>query len=299
MKRRCWLCGIGASCVGMPLLASAQAIAPMRPTRLTVQDGAATLVRGIAKSETPLGLVPKDGDLLETTSDTRLVRIEFADRATLELGPATRVWLTRAVGASGREPVKAYLLGGWAKLSATPSAAAALDTPHGLVRTRGASLVEVRAASASVFTESGDASVVPRRSGAASVSLASTEYLLLTPAADAPTAPVPPPMPWLKNVPTALKDKLESRRDRFDGKDIALPPGVPVTYADVQPWLQAEPRVRNALLARWRPLARDARFKAAVVAQMDKHPEWDRVLFPEKYLPREPAASQPLIAPVR
>ncbi|MFG5408014.1 hypothetical protein ABXN37_07630 [Piscinibacter sakaiensis] len=37
---------------------------------------------------------------------------------------------------------------------------------------------------------------------------------------------------------------------------------------------------------RWRPLARPGAFRDALVANMAAHPEWDRVLFPEKYLPR-------------
>jgi hypothetical protein len=294
----------GALSVGM---ATAQTSAAV--TRLTAQDGAATLVRGTVKSllgASP-GLVLKDGDLIETAADARLLRIEFADRSTLELGPASRLWLGRASAppkdALGGAALRGYLLDGWGKLGAAGAAPVAIDTPLGLVRSRGSSLVEMRAVSASVFAESGETHVVSRRRPAA---LAAGQYLEIVGAAkdakdiraagnakassaDAPLVPAAqPPMAWLKTVPTALKDKLAPLRERFDGKDVPVPAGIAVGYADIEPWLHAEPRVRTALLTRWSPLARDARFKATIVARMDKHPEWDRVLFPEKHEPRPP-----------
>jgi hypothetical protein len=299
----------GALSVG---IATAQTSAAV--TRLTAQDGAATLVRGTVKSllGASLGLVLKDGDLIETAADARLLRIEFADRSTLELGPASRLWLGRASAppkdALGGAALRGYLQAGWGKLGAAGAAPVAIDTPLGLVRSRGSSLVEMRAVSASVFAESGETHVVSRRRPAA---LAAGQYLEIVGAAtdakdiraaghakassaDAPLVPAPlvpaaqPPMAWLKTVPTALKDKLAPLRERFDGTDVPVPAGIAVGYADIEPWLHAEPRVRTALLPRWSPLARDARFKAAVVARMDKHPEWDRVLFPEKHELRPP-----------
>jgi hypothetical protein len=255
-------------------------------TRLTMQDGRATVVRGTLQSPAVLGMLLKDGDIVESAADTALLRVEFADKSTLELGPSARLWLGRVPGtaAGNGGAVKGYLLAGWAKLSAADGARApaALDTPHGIVQTRGSSLVEARAASASFFAETGDARINVRRDA---TSLASGQYLSVVKAEPTPTRSSVPPPAWLKTVPVALKDKLPPRRDRFDGKEVAVPAGAAVRYADIEPWLQAEARVRTALLPRWRPLVRDARFKADVVANMKQHPEWDRILFPEKYAP--------------
>jgi hypothetical protein len=255
-------------------------------TRLTMQDGNATLVRATLRSPAVLGMALKDGDIIEPAADTALLRVEFADKSTLELGPSARLWLGRVQGtASGTGgAVKGYLLSGWAKLSAggTPGAAAALDTPHGVVQTQGSSLIETRAASASVFAEAGDVRITVQRGATL---LAAGQYLSIVKADTTPALPSAPPPTWLKGVPAALKDKLPPRRARFDGRDIAVPAGTSVRYADIEPWLQAESRIRTALLPRWKALARDARFKADVIANMKQHPEWDRVLFPEKYAP--------------
>lgn len=291
MKPMMWM-----ACCAAVLLSSA---APLRaqpvPTRVTVQDGRATLVRGITQSPAVLGMALKDGDIIESSSDTALLRLEFADQSTLELGPSARLWLGRPPGppAGSGAAAKGYLLLGWAKLSASADAraATALDTPHGIVQTQGSSLLEVRAASASFFAEAGDARITARRGA---TSLAAGQYLSIIKADATPAPPSAPPPAWLKGVPAALKDKLPPRRDRFDGKEIAVPAGATVRYADIEPWLQSESRVRNALLTRWKPLARDARFKADVEANMKQHPEWDRVLSPEKYAPKVSAP-----APVR
>ncbi|HKW82216.1 MAG TPA: hypothetical protein VJN68_00570, partial [Burkholderiaceae bacterium] len=48
----------------------------------------------------------------------------------------------------------------------------------------------------------------------------------------------------------------------------------------------AEAALRPAFLARWRPLASQAEFRKGLVAGLRNHPEWDRTLFPEKYLPK-------------
>jgi hypothetical protein len=255
-------------------------------TRLTMQDGRATVVRGTLLSPAVLGMALKDGDVVEAAADTALLRVEFADKSTLELGPSARLWLGRVPGAAAGNSgaIKGYLLAGWAKLSAGDGARAptALDTPHGIVQTQGSSLVEARAGSASFFAETGDARITVRRDA---TSLATGQYLSVVKADATPMRPSVPPPAWLKTVPVALKDKLPPQRDRFDGKEVAVPAGAAVRYADIEPWLQAETRVRTALLPRWRPLARDARFKADVVANMKQHPEWDRILFPEKYAP--------------
>jgi hypothetical protein len=282
MKPMMWM----ACCAAVLLSSAAPLRAQTTPTRVTVLDGRATLVRGITQSPAVLGMALKDGDIIESAADTALLRLEFADKSALELGPSARLWLGRPPGspASGGAAAKGYLLLGWAKLSvgADARAATALDTPHGLLQTQGNSLMEARAASASFFAETGDARITARRGV---TSLAAGQYLSIVKADATPAPPSAAPPAWLKGVPAALKDKLPPRRDRFDGKEIAVPAGATVRYADIEPWLQAESRIRSALLPRWKPLARDPRFKADVVANMKQHPEWDRVLFPEKYAP--------------
>jgi hypothetical protein len=62
------------------------------------------------------------------------------------------------------------------------------------------------------------------------------------------------------------------------------------SYADVEPWLKAEPALRKPLVQRWRAKAREPAFRAALVSNLKAHPEWDPILFPEKYLPKHASA---------
>jgi hypothetical protein len=50
--------------------------------------------------------------------------------------------------------------------------------------------------------------------------------------------------------------------------------------------LKAESPFRRQFIERWRGKARDSEFRRALVANLSSHPEWDPVLFPEKYLPK-------------
>jgi hypothetical protein len=64
-------------------------------------------------------------------------------------------------------------------------------------------------------------------------------------------------------------------------------------YADVEPWLKAEPSVRRPLMQRWRAKAREPAFRSALVSNLSSHPEWDPILFPEKYKPKELSPMRP------
>jgi hypothetical protein len=58
----------------------------------------------------------------------------------------------------------------------------------------------------------------------------------------------------------------------------------------VEHWLKAESSVRRPLMQRWRGKVREPAFRNALVANLSAHPEWDPILFPEKYKPKEPPA---------
>jgi hypothetical protein len=62
-----------------------------------------------------------------------------------------------------------------------------------------------------------------------------------------------------------------------------------VSYGDVETWLKAPPGIRRPLVTRFEPRAADPKFRAALEANMRFHPEWDPVLFPEKYEEKETA----------
>jgi hypothetical protein len=63
-----------------------------------------------------------------------------------------------------------------------------------------------------------------------------------------------------------------------------------VSYAEVEAWLKAPLAIRRPLVARFEPRTSDPAFRSALIANLKFHPEWDPVLFPEKYESKEPEA---------
>jgi hypothetical protein len=288
-----------------------QAAAQSRePAYITALDGPAFVLRSANKAPAVQGMALSSGDIIESDANTRWVRIEFDGGAMVDIGPSSRLLLLPRAATAGPKsgPPAVYALAGWIKLTAPPaapdkagsqagpaaSAAAelALQAPTLELRTRGAGVAQIGEAQSFVFAETGPTTVVPRR-------VAKAQPLTLEPgqfasfvSSEVTHQPRPTPE-WLAGVPMAFKDRLPSQRMRNNAADAGgvLRSAEPVTYPDVQVWLRAEPAVRNALMDRWRIRASDPAFKAALIQNMRAHPEWDRVLFPEKYRPKAASAA--------
>jgi hypothetical protein len=259
--------------------------------RLTILDGGATVIRGTKLSAAVVGMVVKDGDIFESAASSTLVRVEFADRSLVDLGPSTRVWVRPNLKpAAGLAASQVYVLGGWVKLVASPGAGAgagaAVESPAALLLTRGSCVFETRGTSASVFAEAGDTRVVSKLSAQSpAASLAPGQFLALAQGKEAQTS-ARPPSTWLQGVPRTFKDLLAPRAERFGTREPAPAPTRAVDYTAVEAWLKAEPAVRRALMPRWKPKTSEPTFRKALIDNMDQHPEWDRILFPKKYLPK-------------
>lgn len=257
--------------------------------RLTILDGGATVIRGSTQSAAVLGMLVKDGDIVESGEASTLVRMEFADKSLVDIGPSTRVWVRPTLkAATGFVASNVYVLGGWIKLVAAPGqgAGAAVESPTAKLLTRGTCLFESRGTTASVFAEAGDTRVVSKLSAQAPpASLATGQFLALAEGKDAQTGARPPPT-WLQGVPRAFKDLLAPRAERFGTREPTPAPTQAVDYAAIEAWLKAEPAVRKALMPRWKSKASEPAFRKALIDNMRHHPEWDPIVFPEKYLPK-------------
>ncbi|GAP35024.1 hypothetical protein ISF6_0589 [Piscinibacter sakaiensis] len=295
--RRRWLAGAaGLLALGAAAGAAAQAGAAPRAT-VTILDGAARLLRGAGRFDLAEGVRLQPLDIVETGPQARLVRLEFADGPALDLGPETRVLIEpRFVGERGRSQARAYLLAGWAKLSGAPPgsrpvaggppllASPAFDLPG----VGGSVVVALGPSRAQAFAEAGESRLQEREGGSAvgsPRSLRGGEFFSRTGAT--PAAVLPRPLPdFVQGLPRGFLDTLPSRAALFKDRDVPPKPAGEIAYAEARDWLAGEPSLRRALMNRWRPLARPGAFRDALVANMAAHPEWDRVLFPEKYLPR-------------
>ena len=192
------------------------------------------------------------------------------------------------------------MLQGWAKITVPKSLAAASFASEAFDLTGIARdvVLNVEPMSSAVFAESGELTLVERSKGkaGAAVKLKSGEFL--TRAGDAKSVLTQrPAADFIQRVPRAFLDTLPTRAALFAAREVPAKRLATISYAEVQAWVDAEAALRPLFVARWRALAQTPEFRKGLVAGLRAHPEWDRTLFPEKYLPKPAASAAP--APYR
>lgn len=259
----------------------------------TIVEGESSIVRDASRVALAEGVRLANDDLVDTTAQTKLLRIEFDDGLMLLVAPESRLWIAPKFSADRAAPraARLYLLSGTVKL--TTKAETSIATPVFDLKTSGRdAVISVGGSGGAVFAESGDVQIVERtkaRNGATTAGPALTvktgEYYARPGADKGKTAPRPDPE-FIKRLPRAFLDPVPSRAAMFAAREVAGKPLGGIDYASAQPWIDAEAALRPAFLARWRPLASQAEFRKGLIAGLRGHPEWDRTLFPEKYLPK-------------
>jgi hypothetical protein len=288
--RSVWVC----------VLLAAPALAWAGPplATVTILDGNALAIRESSRLVLAEGVNLEKDDIVDIAADARFVRLEFHDGLILDLGPGSRLMLApRLVGERGKQPNRFYLLNGWAKLSVPKTqtaATAAFASPAvdvaGVTRHL---VMSSEPGEAFAFAESGEVTLVDRRDPRAPVSLVmkSDDFLSLV-GSSRPATANRPTAAFMQKIPRPFLDTIPPRLDRFKSEVNPRNIGT-VTYEEAQPWIDAEAGLRGLFLARWKALAQNPAFRPGLVAGIKSHPEWDRTLFPEKYLPK------PASAPVR
>lgn len=275
----------------MPWVAAA---APGVPhiAMVTIVDGGSVLIRGAARLSLAEGVRLAKDDIIETGVQGRLVRIEFTDGGTLDLGPDSRALLAPQLPASrSKSPAHAYLLQGWAKWTAaqppaTPTAGVLLSAALDASAT-GRTVVALLGDDSFAFVEAGETVLAERRAGRAlaPTPLKSDQFYARLGEAKPVLAKRPTPA-FIQRVPRAFLDTLPTRAELLKAKNVVPKPLGDITYADVQAWVNAEAPLRTAFVSRWRAQAKNADFRKGLLADLPAHPEWDRVLNPQKYLPK-------------
>ena len=259
---------------------------------LTLLEGAATLVRGVTRYALAEGVRLQAGDILEV-GDKALAEIEFTDGAALTLGPKTRA-LARSLARSKAAQGDFYVPQGVMKVArVAPAARLRFVSPLFAIQPeQGSAVLLVGGAEESVFVEGGSlrlGATRARGAAAAPLQLGTGQFFtganLQRGSVGSRLSPA-----FVAALPKLFLDPLPSRLARF--KDRAAQPRAldTVSYAEVETWLKAPPEFRGPMLARFRSRIDDEQFRAALVANLRFHPEWDPVLFPEKYEPKVPDA---------
>jgi hypothetical protein len=254
---------------------------------LTIVEGPASVVDGTRSLAAAPGLKLSTAALIETTPSTNVLRVEFADGSTLDIGPDSRVMLMPpGLAGSGPKAPAFYLLQGWAKHSALRTGAAPgagqLSPQLELQQLAGVTVGRVTSDEAMLFMESGKAQLIERRiKGAPPLGLKAGEFYIRQGAERGSVAPRPTP-DFLKGLPRSFRDSLPPLAAQFAGKAVEGKPGPALNYAALKPWLTAEPAIRREFPKRFAALAKDSAFREALIKNLSTHPEWETLLFPPK-----------------
>ena len=252
--------------------------AASRAPLVTMLDGDATLLRDGARFALAEGVRLQAGDLLATGPGTRLLRVEYPDGPGFAFGADSRAMLLPNLGDDGMH-AGVYLLEGWVKLAAPSGVPGAIRSAVADADCAGGTLIlAVRAGGAEAFAESGPSHVQPRASEAAPQTLKSGEMLTL-PGAGKPALARGASQAFVQAMPRPFMDSLPARAAAFS-VDVAPRRLGEMSYADAQPWIDAEPSLRQVFATRWRRLAAEPAFRAGLVAGLKSHPEWAPVLNP-------------------
>lgn len=260
------------------------------PGVLTVLEGEATLLVGSRALAAQPGLRLPAGSIVETAESTVFVRVEWPDGSRIDLGPATRVMLRPPAAPRAL----AYVLRGIVKQTQDAPVAGQLSPAFEIKPFQGVVVTEVGAGGAVLFAERGVESATGRRGGVA-LALKAGQAAVVDGDKLALVQPRPP-AGWLARIPRAFRDTLPSRLAQFQGPPPAAKARPQPSYADVQPWLVAEPLLRRELPRRWAEWLGDATFKATVLARLDQHPEWEPLVRPP---PRNPERAADRMPPPR
>ena len=283
------------------MAASCSAMAADAAGTITILEGDALIYRGTERLQAVEGVRLNLGDIVETAENT-FAQLELTDQSVAQFGPTTRVMIN---GSTQRQKPERwlYIMDGWAKVSGTKRDAAAgpgFDVRAPLFEMpANPSVVVLRASPTelSLFVERGDARIAERQASGAPIAVPLKTGDFYRRKAPARGAVNPGSMQaFLGEMPRFFRDSLPLRIDRFRDRPVPARQAPDFAYADVETWLKAEPSVRRPLMQRWRSKAKEPAFRAALVANLSAHPEWDPILFPEKYRPKDPPGTRPALA---
>ena len=280
IRFRLFLAALLAGC------ALAAAAAPRAPL-VTMLDGDATLLRDGTRFALAEGVRLQAGDLLATGPRTRLLRVEFPAGVGVAFGPDSRAMLTPDLGTDMRAGV--YLLSGWVKLTAPSGVSGAIRSRLADTDTTGGTLIlSVQGDAAEAFAETGPSRVQPRAPDASAQALKSGEMLTVPAGSARPVLAKGAAPAFVQAMPRTFMDSLPSRFAAF-------PTDVPprrlgaMSYADAQPWIDAEAPLRRVFAERWRRLAAEPEFRSGLVGGLKAHPEWTPILYPSGRVPQAAA----------
>lgn len=285
--------GLVLSVVGSPAHAAPEAL-------IGILQGQAVLVRESTRYALVEGAALSAGDIVETAKGA-FMQIEFTDGVLVGVGEASRLILRPRLTPS-RKAVspRLYQLEGWTKLRlpAAPQVEFGLWTPSlELDGKSGSAVVRVQGSSWAVFAETGSVRVLQRDGAKDTLALRRGEFVSWREGGGKPVKSAQLSSDFVQQLPRDFRDALPARSELYAKRNVPLQSLGPVSYEDVSAWLHTEPKIRLALSRQWRGRAADRDFRSAAAANLSAHMEWERVLFPERFLPKKPPPPASAVLP--
>jgi hypothetical protein len=255
---------------------------------LTLLEGPLRVIRGTAVLKGVEGMRLRQGDILES-ADTGFAQLEFSGGSVVALGPTSRLYLRRHAGdkqATGKEAAELLLLSGWLKGESSSSTGVyRYETPT-MAATTGAGTILIHSFGdgSEIFVESGSATL-GEVSGEGSVrqpTPAKAGQFFSRHAGKNVTTTTRPNPAFIEAMPHPFRDTLPSRLAHFAGKTIEPRVDHQASYAEVESYLTLPPAWRRGMTERFERRLKDADFRRQVEAHVAAHPEWDKILHPEK-----------------
>jgi len=282
--------GIALALLLLPVPAAVQGVGTV-----TLLEGPLRVIRGASVIQGAEGMSLRQGDILES-SDKGFVQLEFNGGGIVALGPSTRVYILRheghgasaggSVAASATPGAELILLSGWLKGESSAPAGAYRYATRILAATtsNGTVLVHETEGACDVFVESGSALVgeVGPDGGVRQATAAKAGQFFSRSPGKAVANSSRPNAAFLDEMPHPFRDTLPSRLARFTGKPVEPKADHAVSYAEVQAYLRMVPAWRRGFVDRFEPRLKDAEFRKQLESHLAEHPEWDKILHPEK-----------------
>jgi hypothetical protein len=274
--------------VAVLMAVSLNAQAADATTMVTILEGDALVYRGSGRLQAAEGMRLVQGDIIETRAST-FVQIELPGQAVVQFGPSTRAMF----GTGGKKSSKpwVYVMDGWTKVTGAKAQADSADARTRAFWMEGTPSVvvfKVTQPETTLFVERGETRLAEHQASGnpVGVTLRQGDYYQRKTGSRGTVNPGAV-QGFVDDMPRSFRDSLPLRIDRYRDQEVKPRDASAFSYADVEVWLKAEPAIRKPLMQRWRAKAREPAFRTALIENLSSHPEWDPILFPEKYLPKD------------
>ena len=249
---------------------------------LTMLDGGGILIRGLSSYKLSEGVTFEKDDIVETGNQSSAL-LEFEDGTIAAIGPQTKILLL-SISSKSVAGFEVFLLSGQLKIAVdnesrhriSSSSISSIDFKKGVIvfnETHGVPYV---------FVEKGNNVSLVQTAKKTPYLLTDNSFFVAKPGQKVELA-TRPSTEFVSGLPRIFLDNLPSRKERFKNSKLDLKNPQNFNYNEVEAWLKTVPEIRKIFVRKWKHKAKEPEFRKALIDNLHYHPEWDPILYPQKY----------------